>query len=319
MANIRDIAKQADVSVTTVSRVLNEHPYVSKEKRQRVHAAMTALGYLRNQQALTLSTGRTQRVVVVLPYMDHPYYGLFVNGLAKAALLKDYRLVMWQTEYRLEEERQALDLLKHREVDGAILLSHTMSFDEIETYRQYGPIAVATVGAPEAISSVHVNHYAAFVTGLRVLAQAGYDDIGIVLSRQDSPSSIARQQAYFDEVELARERWVWTGYLTSEDGIRLATEFLQQKERPRALFLSSDYVALGFLGEMHRRGVRIPEDVAILGFDGHPISQAFGLSTMRSPNEDIGRKLFDVTFDEMGGRPSRTQSLTVTYLPGTTL
>lgn len=114
MANIRDIAKHADVSVTTVSRVLNEHPYVSKEKRERVQQAMAELGYLRNQQALTLSTGRTQRFVVVLPYLDHPYYGLFVNGLAKAALQKDYRLVMWQTEYRLDQERQALDLLKHR-------------------------------------------------------------------------------------------------------------------------------------------------------------------------------------------------------------
>ncbi|MBR3217586.1 MAG: LacI family DNA-binding transcriptional regulator, partial [Exiguobacterium sp.] len=68
MANIRDIAKHADVSVTTVSRVLNEHPYVSKEKRTRVHAAMKELGYLRNQQALTLSTGKTQRIVVILPY-----------------------------------------------------------------------------------------------------------------------------------------------------------------------------------------------------------------------------------------------------------
>ena len=86
MANIRDIAKHADVSVTTVSRVLNEHPYVSKEKRTRVHAAMKELGYLRNQQALTLSTGKTQRIVVILPYMNHPYYGFFVNGLAKAAL-----------------------------------------------------------------------------------------------------------------------------------------------------------------------------------------------------------------------------------------
>lgn len=319
MANIRDIAKQADVSVTTVSRVINEHPYVSKEKRQRVHAAMAELGYLRNQQALTLSTGRTQRFVVVLPYMDHPYYGLFVNGLAKAALVKGYRLVMWQTEYKLDQERQALDLLKHREVDGAILLSHAMSFEELETYRGFGPISVATVGAPETISSVHVDHYAAFATGLQVLKQAGYADIGIVLSRQSSPSSIARQRAYFDEVASARERWVWTGYLTSEDGIRLAAEFLQRKERPRALFFSSDYVALGFLGEMHRRGVRIPEDVAILGFDGHPISQAFGLATMHAPHEEIGRALFDVTFDEMDGGAVRTQSLTVTYLSGTTL
>ncbi|EPE63339.1 bacterial regulatory s, lacI family protein [Exiguobacterium sp. S17] len=319
MANIRDIAKQADVSVTTVSRVINEHPYVSKEKRQRVHTAMTELGYLRNQQALTLSTGRTQRFVVVLPYMDHPYYGLFVNGLAKAALVKGYRLVMWQTEYKLDQERQALDLLKHREVDGAILLSHAMSFEELETYRSFGPISVATVGAPEAISSVHVDHYAAFATGLQVLKQAGYEDIGIVLSRQSSPSSIARQRAYFDEVASARERWVWTGYLTSEDGIRLAAEFLRRKERPRALFLSSDYVALGFLGEMRRRGVGIPEDVAILGFDGHPISQAFGLATMHAPHEEIGRTLFDVTFDEMDGGAARTQSLTVAYLSGTTL
>ncbi|WP_024370895.1 LacI family DNA-binding transcriptional regulator [Exiguobacterium sp. ZOR0005] len=319
MANIRDIAKHADVSVTTVSRVINAHPYVSDEKRERVQRAMKELGYLRNQQALTLSTGRTQRFVVVLPYMDHPYYGLFVNGLAKAALGKDYRLVMWQTEYRLDQERQALDLLKHREVDGAIVLSHTMTFEEMETYRVYGPISVATVGAPKTISSVHVDHYTAFQAGLRVITEAGYKDVGIVLSRPNSPSSIARQRAYFDEVSSARERWVFSGYLTSEDGKNLVSAFLSEQERPRALFFSSDYVALGFLGEAARRGLGVPHDVAVLGFDGHPIGQAFGLSTMHSPNEDIGRALFDAAFQEMTGGSVVQKSLTVTYMSGTTL
>ncbi len=319
MANIRDIAKHADVSVTTVSRVLNEHPYVSKEKRTRVHAAMKELGYLRNQQALTLSTGKTQRIVVILPYLNHPYYGFFVNGLAKAALEHDYRLVMWQTEYKLSEERQALNLLKHREVDGAIVLSHEMSFKEMETYRAYGPIAVATVGAPETISSIHVDHYASFVSGIRVLQEHGYEEIGIILSRSHSPSSLARQQAYFDEVAHAREQWIWTGYLTSEDGIRLAETFLSQKERPRALFFSSDYVALGFLGEMQRRDIKIPEEVAMLGFDGHPIGHAFGLSTMISPNEEIGRRLFETTLAEMNGAQPETHGMTVSYQVGTTL
>lgn len=319
MANIRDIAKCAEVSVTTVSRVINDHPYVSDEKRRRVHEAMKELGYIRNQQALTLSTGRTQRFVVVLPYMEHPYYGLFVNGLAKAALQKDYRLVMWQTEYKLEQERQALDLLKHREVDGAIILSHAMSFKEMETYRAYGPIVVATVGAPDTISSIHVDHYKAFATGLHILLDKGYEEIGIVLSRRDSPSSIARQQAYFDEIKLARQQWVWTGYLTSEDGTRLAEDFLNKSKRPRALFIASDYVALGLLGEMRRRGVKIPEEVAILGFDGHPIGQAFGLSTMRSPNEEIGRSLFDTAYEEMSGGRTQHKSCTVNHLSGITI
>lgn len=319
MANIRDIATYANVSVTTVSRVINEHPYVSKEKRDRVHAAMEQLGYIRNQQAVTLSTGRTQRIVIVLPYMDHPYYGLFVNGLAKEALKQAYRLVMWQTEYALTEERQALELLKQREVDGAIILSHSMSFREIETYRAYGPIAVATIGAPPTLSSIHVDHYASFVSGLSVLKGAGYEQVGIVLSRSHSPSSLARQQAYFDEVALAREQWVWTGYLTSQDGVRLAGEFLSLTERPRALFFSSDYVALGFLGEMHRLNRSIPDEVAILGFDGNPIGEAFGLATMQSPNEQIGRHLLQTVLQEMEGAKPMTKRLPVTYRPGTSL
>ncbi|WP_214828586.1 LacI family DNA-binding transcriptional regulator [Exiguobacterium algae] len=319
MANIRDIAKYADVSVTTVSRVINDHPYVSKEKRDRVHAAMKELGYLRNQQALTLSTGKTQRVVVILPYMDHPYYSFFVDGIAKAALENQYRIVIWQTEYKLSEEQQALDLLKHREVDAAIILSHEMSFKEMVSYRAYGPIAVATVGAPKGISSIHVDHYASFVSGIHVLQQHGYEEIGIILSRSHSPSSLARQQAYFDEVASAREQWIWTGYLTSEDGIRLADEFLSQKERPRALFFSSDYVALGFLGEMQRRQLPIPETVAILGFDGNPIGKAFGLSTMLSPNETIGRQLFETALAEMQGASPQTTAMTVMYQTGTTL
>lgn len=161
MANIRDIAKLAGVSVTTVSRVLNGHPYVSEEKRQTVLEVVEKLNYSQNANAVHLSKGKTNIVGVILPYINHPYFDAMVGGIMEGALSHNYRVLLCQTNYNKNEEIKSLHMLKTKQLDGMIICSRSNEWEIIEQYATYGSM-IACEGADNiGISSVSTNHYGA--------------------------------------------------------------------------------------------------------------------------------------------------------------
>lgn len=123
MANIRDIAKHAGVSVSTVSRVLNDYPYVSNEKKLKVLAAMGALNYIPNHLAVNLSLGKSRVIAVVFPWITNSYYLRILEGAIKQASKYAYHIIVIETHYEEAEELKVLDMLKHRSIDGIIFIT----------------------------------------------------------------------------------------------------------------------------------------------------------------------------------------------------
>lgn len=138
MANIKDIADKAGVSVTTVSRVINNHPYVSEEKRKRVLEAMEVLEYARNVHAVHLSKGFSNMIGVVMPTISLPYFAEMMAGIADAAAESGIHLSLFQTNYDVKKEIFALSQLKQRQVDGLIFCSKALSDDKLKEWE--GPI-----------------------------------------------------------------------------------------------------------------------------------------------------------------------------------
>ncbi|WP_214808388.1 MULTISPECIES: LacI family DNA-binding transcriptional regulator [unclassified Exiguobacterium] len=301
MTNIRDLAHEANVSVTTVSRVLNDHPYVAEEKRRAVKEAILKLGYIRNQTAVHLSTGRTKTIGVMLPFVDHPYHAAILQGIAKSAFEDAYRFLTWQTNYFEEHERTVLRALAQREVDGLIIVSHSLAVSEILSYEQYGPIVFCELH--EYVSSVYINHYTAFCKGLTALQQLGHHQIGICLGRADSTNSRARKQAYHDLVEPNSNDWVYEQTLTIEDGTRVAEHWLSQKQRPSAIMTTSDHVAAGLIIALRKRGYRIPEDLSVIGFDGSDLAEVLDLTTIAIPYGLIGQQAFSLVTRDVAKQP----------------
>ncbi|WP_214850045.1 LacI family DNA-binding transcriptional regulator [Exiguobacterium sp. s138] len=296
MTNIRDLAREAEVSVTTVSRVLNDHPYVAEDKRRAVQDAITKLGYIRNQTAVQLSTGQTKTIGVMLPYVDHPYYAAILQGIAQCAFEEGYRFLTWQTNYIASHEQTVLQALAQREVDGLIVVSHSLPVDEILRYEQYGPIVFCE--HHEDVSSVYINHYTAFQSGLKTLQSFGHTQIGICLGRPDSTNSRARKQAYQDTVSPEDTSWIYQQALTIEDGADIARQWSNQSCRPSALLTSSDHVAAGIILELRKQGYRIPEDLAVIGFDGSDLAVVLNLTTVAVPYETIGRQAFSIAISD---------------------
>ncbi|MGH2316380.1 LacI family DNA-binding transcriptional regulator [Planococcus sp. SE5232] len=299
MASIRDVARIAGVSVATVSRVLNNHPYVKKEKVEAVKRAIEETGYIQNINAINLKKGKTNLVGIVLPIVDHPYFSQLIQGISLAAASHHYKLVLYQTGYHEGQEMEALEMLKLKQIDSLIICSRKVSLDTIEHYRQYGMIVLFENGGNTPLSYTYVDHYACFMDALTYLYEKGHREIGFSINRSDGTNSRQREQAYRDFLELKglpyHEEYMVKDCLYLEDGDRILDRFSRLQRRPTALLATSDQVAAGILIASSKYGIAIPDDLAIIGFDNHPIAKAMNITTIGIPLNSIGQLLFGQT------------------------
>jgi LacI family purine nucleotide synthesis repressor len=303
MANIKQIAKTAGVSVSTVSRVLNDHAYVKEDKRRAVLEAVEQLKYSRNMNAIHLIKGRTNMIGVMLPYINHAYFARLMEGISHEALSENYQLILCQTNYNPAEEMKVLDMLRMKQIDGIIICSKTLPWDQILPFADYGPIAACEDAGKSAISSVYLDHYACFQRGLKYLIEKGHTRIGYCLGRPDSGSSQKRRDAYMDALhsisEPVREEWMFSHCYSIEDGVAVVHKLLAMEHRPTALLVTGDQVAAGIITEGAKNGLRVPGDLAIIGFDNQPIGKIFDLTTIDNQLFDMGKAAFRMIHDQM--------------------
>jgi len=317
MANIRQIAEMAGVSVATVSRVLNNRPYVSEEKRKAVMKAVRELNYKQNIHAIHLKTGKTHTVGVILPFVNHPYFGAILEGIASEALKANHRLIVCQTNYDPDEEIGLLESLKMKQMDGVIICSKAADWERIEPYAVHGPIVACEDTGDKDISSVYIDHYGGFMTGMRYLIEKGHRRIGYCIGRGHSFNSRNRKRAFRDALEqigeVPRREWMFEQCLTIEDGVRVVHDLSKMKERPSALLVSSDLVAAGIIMEARRRGWRIPGDLAVMGFDNLPIAQVLDLSTIEHPGRQMGECAFRLLLSGIGKARPEPERIELPY------
>ncbi|WP_156488416.1 LacI family DNA-binding transcriptional regulator [Fictibacillus phosphorivorans] len=296
MANIRDIARLAGVSVTTVSRVINNQPYVSAEKVSAVKEAMKKYNYHRNINAVHLSRGKTHLIGVVIPFSNHPYFGLLIEGIANAALDHNYKVVLIQTNYEKAKEMEALKMLEDKQIDALIICSRISSWDVIESYLAHGPIILCEDSRNEKISSTFIDHYKAFTLALDYLYEKGHRQIGYSIGRQTGTNSTQRERAYKDFLSkhsLPFEiNHIFTDRFHVEDGVDVVESLLKMQHRPTALLVTSDQVAAGIVTSIRERGLSVPKDLAIMSFDNQPISKVMHITTLEIPLVVTGKKLF---------------------------
>ncbi|AJH72926.1 LacI family DNA-binding transcriptional regulator [Bacillus tropicus] len=317
MANIKDIAKMAGVSVTTVSRVLNDHPYVSEEKRKAVIEIVEKLNYSQNANAVHLSKGKTNIVGVILPYINHPCFDAMVGGMMEVALAHNYRVLLCQTNYNKKEEMKSLHMLKTKQLDGLIICSRANEWETIEPYASYGTIVACEDNDISNISSVYTNHSAAFQLGMDYLIEKGYKKIGYCTGRKLGPSSQKRFDVYKQQLqsidEEVNEEWIFTECFTLEDGVKVAHKLKEMQHLPEALIVAGDEVAIGVMTEAEKLGIQVPEDLAIIGFDNQPISQVLQLTTIDQNLNEIGRKAFEMFYRQTSDERSKQEKVEIPY------
>lgn len=296
MTNIKDLAKMSGVSVSTVSRVLNNHPYVSAEKRAAVLKAIEFTNYNRNINAVHLSRGKTQLMGVVLPFTDTPYFALLLKGIAKRALENDYKLVLFQTDYAEEKEIEALQMLKQKQIDSLIICSRKCDLALIQEHIQYGTIVLCEKTTEKSLPSVFIDHYEIFFQALEYLYQKGHKKIGYSVARKTGSNSSLREQAYRDFLKKYKlpfySDYIMDDCLYFEDGEKVMQRLRSMDIQPTALIITSDQVAAGIMIECQKEGISIPEQLAVIGFNNEPIAKMMNITTIDIPLVELGGDLF---------------------------
>ncbi|WP_414043201.1 LacI family DNA-binding transcriptional regulator [Macrococcus sp. EM39E] len=293
MANIRDIAKHAGVSVSTVSRVLNNYPYISEEKKLKVLAAMETLNYIPNHLAVNLSYGKSRVIAVVLPWITNPYYLRILEGAIKQASKHNYHIIVIETHYEEAEELKVLEMLKHRSIDGIIFTTRQISLKTICDYETFGPIIVMEKN--DHLPYIFINQYEALKKALYYLIEQGYKKIGYTLHRKNGFSANERAKAYATIPEnMQYEDFIYVGGLSVTDGMRLAHNILNQKNLPDALIVTNDAVSAGIYAAFQNQNVKVPEDIALISYENGELSQINNITSVDLPLVKMGESSVDL-------------------------
>ncbi|WP_046173606.1 LacI family DNA-binding transcriptional regulator [Domibacillus indicus] len=297
MASIDEIAKLCNVSKTTVSRVLNNHPYVSKEKREQILKVIKELDYTPSSLARSLRTSKTHTIAVSVPSIDHPFFAQLIKGISHEALTYSYKSLIFQTFYNQAVELELMELLRNKEVDGIILGALENEWELIEPFLKYGPILLCNEYHPSAdIPIIGYDEFEAASKAVSYLIEKGHQKIGFCYDHSYSEAQRQRKAGYRKAL-LAhklphKKEWLFGKAFDIEDGFRIFNEIYKLKEKPTALFTGSDQVAAGIIKKAVSSGYKIPEDLAVIGYDNQLICQvsAPAITTIDIPIMELGQQ-----------------------------
>lgn len=314
---MEDVARAAGVSRTTVSFVLNGSPNtnIPEATRRRVLQAARELDYSPNVQALNLAKGRTMLVALVLRQTPEQmsadaFLGEVVRGATRTMEAEGYHLLVHAAEPAAPYHSTYGQLVRTRKVDGLIVASPLINDPEVKLLHEEGtPIVLHGASDSADIPSVDVDNTQGAYMAVRHLIDLGHRRIGHISNAPFSyTSSRDRLAGYRQALEEAGigydEELVYPGEFTDASSYEPMRRLLDLAEPPTAVFIGSDVVALGAIDAIHSRGLRIPDDISVIGFDDVSLGKYLRppLTTVHLPAFDLGRKAGEMVLQIIGGQ-----------------
>ncbi|MGW9414911.1 LacI family DNA-binding transcriptional regulator [Arthrobacter cupressi] len=299
LPRLEDVAERAGVSHQTVSRVINKHPNVSKATRERVEAAIAELGYRRNTAARSLVTRRSQTIGVLGSELSQYGPANTLLGVEQAA--RDAGYFVSIAAVRTVSREAIFDAIQHfldQSVDGiVVIVPHAETLLALEEQAPGIPVVAVGASGSETVSGAMVDQRRGAELAVRHLIEQGHDRIGHIAGPQDWIDGAARAEGWSAALRaagLADDLLVegdWSAGSGYEIGRGLAAE-----RAATAIFVGNDQMSLGLLRAFNEAGVRVPEDVSVVGFDDQPESGYFTppLTTVRQDFEELGRRCMDL-------------------------
>lgn len=303
------MAERAEVSVATVSHVINETRPVSDELRLRVLAAMQALDYQPNALARGLRRRRTSTLGLIIPDTNNPYFAEVARGIEQAAFERDYSVILCHSDYSPERELQYVDVLRAERAAGVIWIPATECCEAAERLVEYDmPLVILDRHAPDVqCPSVVADNFRGGYLATQHLIQLGHRRIGCIarpVGLSHSQERILGYQAALSGYGLpVDETLVAKGGFRLQDGRRVTFQLLDLVPPPTAIFAYNDIMAIGALRAAHERGLCVPDDFSVVGFDDIP-QAAFtcpALTTVSQPKLDMGRRGAELLLDLIDG------------------
>ena len=302
---IYDVAKEAGVSIATVSKVINKTGRISQSTRDKVQEAMKRLNYQPSVVASALTGKRTNTIGLLLPDISNPFFSEIARNIEDRAQERNMSVIMCSTDYNADKEEKYIELLQRKQVDGFIVASGFKNKNLLETLlKQNIPLVMLAQDEPSLnITMVSVDDYQGGYEATSHLLSLGHTDIAVIAEKVRS--SDLRINGYRDAllnygVSFIEDN-IFKTVASISNGRKYALDLLDRRKKPSAIFACNDLIAVGVIQGARERGMNIPDDLSIIGFDNTILATITvpGLTTVAQPIEKMGRKIVDLIVEEI--------------------
>lgn len=317
---LKDIAKKAGVSESTVSRVLNGIPKASSETRDKIVKMAKELNYCPNDLARSLAKQRNLIIGVILTDISNPYFASVTAGIDEIASLYDYNLIISVTGGNEQEELKYINILREKKVDGIIFTSGRMPESCEEALLKSGiPTVIIARKIKSSLPSIHIDNISESYKAVEYLIKLGHRRIAMISGNFDDKESgyhrlLGYKNALSDYGIFFEDELVVEGSFKMESGVKASQKLLKLKELPTAIFTGSDAMAVGAIKTIKKAGLRVPEDISVIGFDNNIIALACDpeLTTIGQPVKDLGKNAMEMLYKTIMGEELEKKAI---YLP----
>lgn len=321
-AKIKDVAKKANVSIATVSRVINNIPLVNEETRQKVLDAIRETGYKPNAIARSLKLQRTDTIGVIIHDITRTYYTLTARAIGDVCSNGNYNIVLCNTDGKEDRELAMVDLLVSKQCDGIIYLGKKVSDALKAKFAEYDvPIVLAAVQDKEGeLCSVHIDNEAASYDMVKYIASMGHKKIGFINApKKEAYFANRRYNGFMKAVRefdlTVRDEWVKEADFSYKGGSKAMESICKCGELPTVVFCANDDMAVGAVRYLESIGKKVPDDVSICGFNNFDSAKwnSPRLTTIDSHMYDVGAVCASVVFSALDGEESVSKETIISY------
>ncbi|WP_099467502.1 LacI family DNA-binding transcriptional regulator [Konateibacter massiliensis] len=312
MATLKDVARETGLAVSTVSRVLNNRGYISEETKKSVYDAMKKLNYQPNEMARSLSKQTTNTIGVIVPHISHPYFAELISHIEAAANSRQYKILLFNSKYRDEKEKEILDMCNRNRVAGIILCSGTVEMDKFKGIDY--PIITIERCLEMGTAAVECDNLKGGRLAAKHLIEAGCKNLAIISGVRGNFMPADEREIGF--VEVCAEYGVKHRELKTDQTQYNSTEYHELLEKLLSgrdidgIFASSDLIAAQTLQVCAKLNIKVPQELKVVGFDDVFLSSLTTptITTIHQPIKEMAGMAISLLIDAAGGKivPSRT-------------
>ncbi|MFO4637148.1 substrate-binding domain-containing protein [Vibrio cholerae] len=302
MATMKDIARLAGVSTSTVSHVINKSRFVSDEIAERVNNAAQQLNYAPSALARSLKMNRTKTIGMLVTTSTNPFFGEVVKGVERSCYHQGYNLILCNTEGDNQRMKASINTLLQKRVDGLLLMCSTLEGERLDVFDRYPDIPIVVMDwGPILFASdkIQDNSLQGGYMAAKHLIECGHKEIGCITGPLIRHQAQMRYEGYkraLAEAGIAiNPDWIVESDFECEGGYQAFEKLYQRGKLPSALFVSNDMMAMGVIQAANQRGLRIPDDLSLIGYDDVHIAKFMSpaLTTIHQPKYRLGKAAID--------------------------